>query len=282
MGAQIGIEYALAAHDVTLVARNTTSVAHRVETALTLVGTEQLATPDACVAAHSRVRVVGTSHDPGTDFDVVVESLPEDLDLKIRLLAAAAAASPDAVLASNTSSFSITALGTAIGEGSRVIGTHYLNPPLLMPTVEVVAGQDTDNQFVSRMVELLQQIGKLPVIVRHDVPGFIWNRLQFALLRECTWLVDNGVAAVEDLDLVVCEGLARRWRRVGPFAAIRLGGLDTWTRVAANLVPMLSTASELGDLGRFALANQGDLERLAASRDEMLAADLRREREQGD
>ena len=110
------------------------------------------------------------------------------------------------------------------------------------------------------------------------MPGFLWNRLQFALLRECAWLVDNGVADVADVDLVVREGLARRWRWVGPFTAIGLGGLDTWVRAAANLVPALSTASDLDDLSRFAAVDQDELERLADFRDEALAEELRRER----
>jgi len=279
MGAQIGCEYALADHDVTLVARNAAGVAHRVDTGLSLIEAERLAAPSICGAARRRLHVAAAVDDAGTGFDLVVESLPEDLSLKTDLLRKAAAASPQAVLASNTSSISITSLGAAVGQGERMIGTHYLNPPLLMPTVEVIAGDETAAPLVDRMVDLLGTLGKVPVVVRRDVPGFIWNRLQFALLRECAWLVDNGVASVDDVDLVVREGLARRWRRVGPFAAISLGGLETWLRAAANLVPLLSTASELGELGRFG-ADQRELARLEAFRDEMLAADMRLEREQ--
>ncbi len=82
-----------------------------------------------------------------------------------------------------------------------------------------------------------------PSHVRRDVPGFVWNRLQFALVRECAWLVENGVATPEDVDTVMREGLARRWRRVGPLRAIMLGGIDTWNRSGANIVPELSNAS---------------------------------------
>lgn len=279
MGAQIGCEYALAEHEVTLIARNTTGVAHRVDTTLSLIEAERLAAPSVCGAARGHLHVAANADDAGTGFDVVVESLPEDLRLKTCLLRKAAAASPHAVLASNTSSISITSLGAAVGEGERMIGTHYLNPPLLMPTVEVIAGDDTAAPLVDRMVDLLGTLGKVPVVVRRDVPGFVWNRLQFAFLRECVWLVENGVASVEDVDLIVREGLARRWRRVGPFAAMGLGGLETWVRAAANLVPLLSTASELGEFARFGM-DRHELARLGASRDQMLAADLRLERKQ--
>src|SRR5207244_1763533 len=130
--------------------------------------------------------------------DLAVESVPEELELKARLLREVAAASPAAILASNTSSIPISELGAAVGAPERVVGTHYLNPPLLMPPVEVVAGEHTDPAVVATVVETLEALGKQPVLVRRDVPGFVWNRLQFALLRECVWLVDHGVASTDD------------------------------------------------------------------------------------
>jgi 3-hydroxybutyryl-CoA dehydrogenase len=159
-----------------------------------------------------------------------------------------------------------------------VLGTHYLNPPLLMPPVELVAGERTDPTLLVTMTETLQALGKQPVLVRRDVPGFVWNRLQFALLRECVALVDEGVASAEDVDRVVRDGLARRWRRVGPFAAIGLGGVETWNRAGANLVPEISTATSLGDLSRFVSADAEEQERLRATRDAALAEELRAER----
>ena len=280
MGAQIGCEYALGAHDVTLVARDVAAVGRRVDRALALVSEHALATPEAVEGARGRLRAVGAVEAAGSGFDLAVESLPEDVDVKVRVLRELAGTSPAAILASNTSSIPITALAAGVGDGAaaRVVGTHYLNPPLLMPTVEVIAGERTAPAVTERVVGMLEQLGKLPVVVRRDVPGFIWNRLQFALLRECAWLVDNGVAAPADVDLVVREGLARRWRRVGPFAAIGLGGLDTWSRSAANLVPELATGGGLGDLARF-VPGDDELARLAAGRDAALAEELRRERD---
>lgn len=283
MGAQIGCEYALGGHDVTLVARDVAAVGQRVEGALGLVSEHRLAPPGAVDDARGRLRVARGVEHAGDGFDLALESLPEELDLKVRVLRELARTSPEAILASNTSSIPISTLAAGVGDGAagRVVGTHYLNPPLLMPTVEVIAGERTAPAVTGRMVGTLERLGKLPVVVRRDVPGFVWNRLQFALLRECAWLVDNGVAAPADVDLVVREGLARRWRRVGPFAAIGLGGLDTWSRSAANLVPELATGAALGDLARFVPA-EDDLARLAAGRDAALAEELRREREVGE
>jgi 3-hydroxybutyryl-CoA dehydrogenase len=146
-----------------------------------------------------------------------------------------------------------------------------------MPTVEAIAGERTAPETVSLVQETLVALGKLPVLVRRDVPGFVWNRLQFALVRECAWLVEHGVASPEDVDTVMREGLARRWRRVGPLRAIALGGVDTWNRSARAIVPDLSTARELPDLAEVAITD-GDLSTDAATRDGALARELREER----
>ena len=203
----------------------------------------------------------------------MVESLPEQLELKVSVLREVREVAPEAVVATNTSSFSITAIGEAIGTPERTVGTHYLNPPLLMPPVEVIAGTGTSPETLAFARDTVASLGKLPIVVRRDVPGFVWNRLQFALVRECAWLVENGVASAEDVDAVMREGLARRWRRVGPLRAMALGGIDTWNRSGENIVPELSNATELPDLARLALAD-GDLGAAAAERDAALAQEL--------
>jgi 3-hydroxybutyryl-CoA dehydrogenase len=275
MGAQIGFEYALGGHHVTLVARNASAVRDRIAAAVDLLERHGLSGPEALVDAQARIRI---SASPGEDLaacELAIESVPEDVELKARLLGAVAAASPRAILASNTSSIAITTLGDAVGAAERVVGTHYLNPPLLMPPVEVIPGKRTAPDVVAVLRRLLSDLGKLPIVVRRDVPGFVWNRLQFALVRECAWLVDNGVASVDEVDVAVREGLARRWRVVGPFAAIELGGAKTWQRAAANLLPELARGTELGELGRFAVSGPEELARLRDERDRALAAELR-------
>ena len=116
------------------------------------------------------------------------------------------------------------------------------------------------------------------MLVRRDPPGFVWTRLQFALLRECVRLVEDGVATPEAIDDVVREGLARRWRHVGPFAAVALGGVPTWERVGENLVPELSTAQHLGELGRWVPQDEAALAAARERRDRALAEELVRER----
>ena len=278
MGAQIGCEYALGGHDVALVARDAAAAAERFERALALVREHGLATPEQVEDAAARTK---ESSDLGAAAacDLAVESVPEDLALKAGLLRVIAEASPDAILATNTSSLSITELGEAIGAPERTIGTHYWNPPLLMPLVEVVPGEGTSPDVVARVRETLRGLGKRSVVVERDVPGFVWNRLQMAMLREAVWIVENGAASTETVYEVLRYGLARRWSNIGFFQAIALGGVGTWQRVGANLLPELSAATELPDLRRWVAADGGGLAEVVRRRDRGLVEDLLRDRE---
>ncbi len=274
MGAQIGCEYALGGHHVVLHARDADAAHARAEAGFDLVERYGLRPPEESAAARARVTVSSDTASAAEGADLLVESLPEDLELKASALRTSLAASPAAIVATNTSSLPITAIGAAIGAPERTVGTHYLNPPLLMPTVEVIAGEGTSAETLTFACATVASLGKLPITVRRDVPGFVWNRLQFALVRELTWLVDNDVASAEDLDTVMREGLARRWRHVGPLRAMTLGGIDTWNRSGRNILPELSTAQELPDLHGIAIVG-GDLAGDAATRDSALAAELR-------
>lgn len=276
MGAQIGCEYALGGHRVALLARNPESARSRFARGLETVRLHGIASAEDVEAAHALVQVTS---DLGqvADCDLAVESLPEDLGLKAGLLRVVAETSPSAVLASNTSSLSVTVLGERLGAPERTLGTHYWNPPLLMPLVEVVPGELTDPQVVEQVTEALRELGKRPVLVR-DVPGFAWNRLQMAVLREAVSLVENGVASPATVDEILTHGLARRWRHIGFFQAIALGGVETWERTAANLLPLISTASEIRELGRWLPGEESVLAAAASSRDEGLARDLVEER----
>jgi 3-hydroxybutyryl-CoA dehydrogenase len=273
MGAQIGCEYALGGHDVVLVARDLERVRERVDRTLAFVRTHRLRPGPEIEDARSRLSVSGDPRAAAVDAGLLLESLPEDLDLKTHALRAGLAAAPDALVATNTSSLGIGAIGDAIGAAERTVGTHYLNPPLLMPPVEIVAGERTAAATVELMRDILVGLGKTPVLVQRDVPGFVWNRLQFALVRESVWLVEQGVASPETVDEVVSSGLARRWRHVGPFRSMALGGVDTWNRSARNIVPSLSRADSLPDLTGYAITG-GDVAADAEARDAALAAEL--------
>ncbi len=270
MGSQIGCEYAIGGHTVTFAARDPVAARRRVDDALELAERLELLSAHPLDEVRSRTTVAAELE---LTCDLAVESLPEDLPLKVAQLRPVAAASPGAVLATNTSSLSIGDLGAALDAPERTIGTHYWNPPLLMPLVEVIAGSARAD-VVERTLSALTALGKRPVLVEQDVPGFVWNRLQLAVMREALWLVENGVVSPETVDLVVRDGLARRWRHVGPFEAAALGGADTWRRIGANLLPVLSDAADLDGLERWLSQDAEALKAVRERRDAALAAEL--------
>jgi len=150
-----------------------------------------------------------------------------------------------------------------------------------MPPVEIVPGRDTDPDVVARVRAVLESLGKEPMLVERDVPGFIWNRLQFALLREVLWLVENGVASPQTIDSVVRSGLGRRLRHTGPFDTIALGGAQSWARIAGTLFPLLSNATKPPDLERWLDQDPAHLDAVRMRRDRGLAAELHRRDEAG-
>src|ERR671939_525795 len=111
-------------------------------------------------------------------------------------------------------------------------GPQTPNPPHLMPPVEVIPGEATTPETVEAVRATLAAMGKAPVVVRREAPGFLWNRIQFALAREAFWLIEHGVATMEEIDLVMEKGLGRRWAIRGPLASLDLGGIDTMAKVA--------------------------------------------------
>jgi 3-hydroxybutyryl-CoA dehydrogenase len=178
--------------------------------------------------------------------DLAIESVTEDLVIKKELLAQVDGwLSTDALLATNTSSLSIGALAEAVSRPGRFAGFHFLNPAHLTGVVEVVPGPATRTGTVDRLALYARRMGKMPLVLRRDVPGFIWNRIQFAVLRECLYLLREGFADVESIDAAVSDGLAPRWTSVGPLATADLGGLDTFRRAAAHLFPRLACDEEL-------------------------------------
>jgi 3-hydroxybutyryl-CoA dehydrogenase len=278
MGAQIGCEYALAGCPVVWIVRDRERAEDRIERALELVLRYQLADAEQVAGARRGMEYCTDASGPRGALSLIVESLPESLEVKADALGELCARHPEAVLATNTSSISITALGEAAGVTERIVGTHYWNPPLLMPLVEVVAGGQTPVELRDRIAGLLRAIGKRPVVLEREVPGLLWNRLQLAVLRECLWLVDNGVASPEAIDEVMRDGLARRWRLTGPFETVGLGGAGTFDAIAANLFPVLSDAAEGTGFGGHVPTDPDLLAALRGRRDGALAEDLRAER----
>jgi 3-hydroxybutyryl-CoA dehydrogenase len=274
MGSQIGVEYALAGHAVIFLARDVEKARQRIESAWQTAGAMNRWPEEAFDEGRQQLAIVSALDAVDGPIDLVLGSVVEDAEAKGVVLRAAAERFPEAMLASNTSSIGIGRLGELSGAPERTIGNHYWNPPLLMPLVEVISGPLSDAAVVQRSVELIASVGKRPVVVEKDVDGFVWNRLQLALLREAVWIVENGVASPGVVDEIVRDGLARRWRYTGPFETAALGGPDTFTRVANNLWPVLSNADRVEDLGRWLIDDAGILGEIKANRDAGLLLDL--------
>ena len=159
--------------------------------------------------------------------DLVIESAPENMELKQKMFAHMDANSDKtAVLATNTSGLSITAIASRCRHPERVVTTHFWNPPHLMPLVEIVLGQKTSPQVGQAIRELLAACGKVPVIVKKDRPGQLGNRLQMALVREAAFIVGEGIADAEDVDLVAKNGFGLRMPAYGIFEHQDAVGLD--------------------------------------------------------
>jgi 3-hydroxyacyl-CoA dehydrogenase len=175
----------------------------------------------------------------------VSESVPEDLGLKRQVFAALDQHAPrEAVLSTDTSGLSISAIASATTRPEMVVGFHWMNPPHLMPPVEVIRGERTAGRAIDLVCGLARRIGRVPIRVEKDVPGFLWNRLQLALIREAIHVVEQGIASPEAVDLAITAGLGLRWAAVGPLRLMDLGGLGTFHSVATYLYRDLSKADE--------------------------------------
>lgn len=180
------------------------------------------------------------------DADLVIEAILEDLDAKHALWSKLSElVSADALLTSNTSGLSITRIAEAVKGPERFCGMHWINPPHIIPLVEVICGDKTSRETADAVFQIAQELGKEPILVKKDAPGFALNRIQFAVLREAMHIVESGIAGMEDVDKVLKFGLGRRYACLGPFEVADLGGLDTFYRISEYLFPDLSDAAEV-------------------------------------
>jgi 3-hydroxybutyryl-CoA dehydrogenase len=212
----------------------------------------------ADTAAADRIAPAATLEEAVADADLVVEAAPESLELKQALFARLSLAAPEAILASNTSVMSIGAIGRDADRPERVVGTHFWNPPHLVPLVEVTQAEATDPAVVERTMALLAAAGKTPVHVRRDVPGFIGNRLQHALWREAIALVESGVCEAEDVDTVARSTLGMKLQVLGPIENADLVGLDLTLAIHEYVLPHIDSRPAPSPLLRRLVA-EGDL-----------------------
>jgi len=237
MGHGIAQVFALAGHDVTVtdtVMKNLDSVQSRIATNLRDLGDDETAT--------ARVRPCFDLGETVRDADFVVEAVFENLALKKKLFAAIERhVRPDAILASNTSVIPITSIMKGLKHRERALGTHWWNPPFLVPLVEVIETKWTSPRTVAWTVDLHRAAGKEVAHVKKDVPGFIGNRLQHALWREAISLVEHGICDAETVDAVIKASFGRRLAVLGPLENADLVGTDLTLAIHKTVLPAIDS-----------------------------------------
>jgi 3-hydroxybutyryl-CoA dehydrogenase len=237
MGHGIAQVFALAGHEVAIydpVAASLDRVKSRIIANLRDLGDDERAvervTPRAELAAAVR------------DADYVVEAAPENLELKRKLFAETEThVRPDTILASNTSVIPITAIMQDLRDRARALGTHWWNPPYLVPLVEVIGTQWTSPAAIDFTMRLHAEAGKKPAHVKKDVAGFIGNRLQHALWREAVALVEQGICDAETVDTVIKAAFGRRLAVLGPLENADLVGTDLTLAIHKTVLPAIDS-----------------------------------------
>lgn len=201
-------------------------------------GLKKLSAPEARAAnvrTHARLEDL-----PWRDVSVAVEAATEDLPLKHTIFAdLERLARPEIPLASNTSTFPIGDIGKSLATRSRVAGLHFFMPAHLVPLVEVVSAEFTDAKIAERLIALMRELGKAPIHVSKDVPGFVGNRLQHALMREALYLIADGVVSPEGIDTAVRYGFGFRYIACGPMMQKEMSGWDTNLLAGTSVYPHL-------------------------------------------
>ncbi len=243
MGRGIALVYALNGCKVFLYDTNQ-QVLHKaskhISNDLELLVAEGLISAAASKSAQKNILITGSLDTAVGDAEFITEAVPEQLPLKQQVFARLESLAPStAIIASNTSTLPLSELSRFLVRPERLLITHFFNPAHLVPLVEVVRSENAPAEIVTTTLEILRRIGKVPVVLKKDIPGFIANRLQAAILREALHLVASGVADMHDVDTVVTAGPGFRWSVIGPLETADFGGLDTWQSVMENLSPEL-------------------------------------------
>jgi 3-hydroxybutyryl-CoA dehydrogenase len=173
----------------------------------------------------------------------IIEAIPEDATLKKELFEILDhTCGEEVILASNTSGIDPASIAAGMRHPERFIVTHFWNPAHLVPLVEIVRGRHTNEQTVARARQLLQRMNKKTIVLNRSVPGFIGNRLQYALFREAQYLLEEGIASKEDIDAAVTYSIGRRLPVTGPLLTADMGGLDVFAAISDYLFKDLSNA----------------------------------------
>ena len=240
MGHGIAQVFAGAGHQVRITdpfAEARARILPRIETNLDELGLDR--------AALANIEVAKTLESCVESADIVIEAAPENLELKQKIFSDVEKAAPtEAILASNTSVIPISKIMARVENKVRALGTHWWNPPYLVPLVEVIRTKESSSSAIDAMIDLLRRVGKSPVEVKKDVPGFVGNRLQHALWREAIALVAEEVCDAKTVDDVVKSSFGARLAVLGPIENADLVGVDLTRSIHSYVLPALDRATE--------------------------------------
>ncbi len=250
--------------------------------------------------ARSLYTVTTSIEDACKGATMIQESGPDSIELKHSIIAQIeAAADPEAIICTSTSSKSITEVFSEAQHPERCMGGHPYNPAYLIPLIEITKGQKTDDKYVAQAKDIYEKMGKVPVVLNKEVIGFIANRYQSAIHREAVDLVENGVCSVEDADKALVYGVGIRWGIMGQFLTMHLGvapegigafnekyhvdvtkpdgrlsNMPTWTTFPADWTEIAQKGLEEA-IAKRDPSTGNDMESIAAWRDDMLVESLR-------
>ncbi len=252
MGHSIAQTFAVAGYGVRLFDENETvrdTVLARIQQNLKVMRQNGLLAAIQLNDVMSRMIVCQSEQEACAQSEFITEAIAEDLDIKRAFFGRCEKiVTQSTILASNTSSFPNSLIAAELSHPARCINTHWFNPAHVIPVVEVIPGEHTSQNVVGKVMELLQAIGKQPIRLHKEVPGFVLNRLQVALFRAMLDLVDQGVISPIDLDQAVRGSLAIRWAAAGPMRVGDFGGWDVLSKVYENIAPTLRSDSQIHDI----------------------------------
>jgi len=248
MGATIAQVFAQAGYNVVLydISDNSLSRGHSIiETNQKNLIDSGLLTETAAEQSLSKIQFT-TDLNTFKCADLVIEAVIEKIDVKHELLKKISSiVSEEAIIATNTSGLSITEIAKAVSNKKRFAGMHWWNPPHLIPLIEIIKGEETSQETADELIRIAKSLNKKPVLVKKDILGFIGNRLQYALLREALYLLEQDVATAEDIDDAMKYGLGLRYSALGPIETVDLGGVDVFNNVGSYLFAALSNCKEV-------------------------------------
>jgi 3-hydroxybutyryl-CoA dehydrogenase len=248
MGRGIAQIFVIRGHQVSLLDVSDKVLAEAVESIranLTLLAESGIGSVEDIEPATKRIRIARDLEDAAMDAEFVIEAVYEQLELKQKLFQKLdAICPPDTILTTNTSVISVTEIAARATRKERIVGTHFWNPPYLVPLVEVVKAEETSPQVIDLTVDLLRSVGKHPVKIKRDVPGFVGNRLQHALWREAISIVEQDIADSATVDEVVKKGFGIRLPVLGPLENADMVGLDLTLEIHDYILKYIERSAE--------------------------------------